>query len=149
MPVSGAKGAEARVVDVMTTPLVTVGHRTPVEEVWRLMRTRGIRHLPVLDDERQLVGMLTDHDLQHAILSRCVAGGGDETRRMMLDEMMTWGVIAVGRETRVREAGRIMWERRVGALPVTEEARVVGMITATDVLDCLLGSSGGGRGGPA
>jgi acetoin utilization protein AcuB len=136
------------VAELMKRSLVTIGHRTPLEEAWRLMRTRGIRHLPVLDDERRLVGIVSDHDLHQAILERCLdeepEGARAALRRLMVNEIMTWGVVAVSPETDLREAGRIMRDRRVGALAVAGEGRVVGMLTATDVLDRLLGASGGG-----
>jgi acetoin utilization protein AcuB len=49
-------------------------------------------------------------------------------------DVMTWGVVTVRPEAQIREAARIMRERKVGALPVVEGERVVGMLTETDVL---------------
>ena len=64
-----------RVAEVMTGPLVTIQHDTTVAAAWAIMRERGVRHLPVLDGHRRLLGMLTDHDLRHVVLERCQQEG--------------------------------------------------------------------------
>ena len=61
-----------RVADVMTGPLVTIGHDATIADAWRIIRSRQVRHLPVLDSDRRLIGMVTDHDLRLVILGRCL-----------------------------------------------------------------------------
>jgi len=147
------RGAEAdaddamRVDELMTRALVTIGHDATVVDAWTLMRTRQVRHLPVLDAERRLIGILTDHDLRQVILERAV---GEEPARsapplagLRVNEIMTWGVVMVRPDADVRDAARIMQERKLGALPVAEGGRVVGMLTATDVIEGLAAVPGG------
>ncbi|HEX4995024.1 MAG TPA: CBS domain-containing protein [Methylomirabilota bacterium] len=55
---------------------------------------------------------------------------------------MTWAVITVGPDADVRDAARIMHDRKLGALPVADEGRVVGVITATDVIRAVVGRGG-------
>ena len=138
-----------RVAEVMSGPLVTVGHDTTLADAWSIMRTRRVRHLPVLDADRRLIGMLTDHDLRAVILERCLQEEPDRLRgalaRMRVNEIMTWAVITVSPESDIRDAARIMHDRKLGALPVADAGRVVGMLTATDVIRAVVGIRGEGR----
>jgi acetoin utilization protein AcuB len=127
-----------RVSDLMTRPLVTVGHDATVADAWSIMRTRQVRHLPVLDADRRLIGILTDHDLRQVILERYVQEEPSELARSLarlrVNEIMTWAVITVSGDAEIRHAARIMHEHKLGALPVADGGRVVGMLTATDVI---------------
>ncbi|HZP36339.1 MAG TPA: CBS domain-containing protein [Methylomirabilota bacterium] len=133
------------VADLMTDPLVTIQHDTTVATAWTIMRERQIRHLPVLDDHRRLIGMLTDHDLRRVVLQHLEAAGPEELRatlaRLWVDEVMTWAVVTVTPERDIRDAARMMRDYEVGALAVVSEDRVVGILTATDVIEALLGSA--------
>jgi len=137
-----------RVAEVMTGPLVTIQHDTTVADAWSIMQARRVRHLPVLDGHRRLIGMLTDHDLRRVVLQRCEQEGPEELRarlgRLRVDEIMTWAVITVTPERDVRDAARMMRDYEVGALAVVSEDRVVGMLTTTDVIRAVVGSADGG-----
>jgi CBS domain-containing protein len=132
-----------RVDAVMTGPLVTIGHDATLAEAWRTMRARQVRHLPVLDADRRLVGMLTDHDLRLVILERYLQEEPEALARTLgrlrVNEIMTWAVVTVPPEADLREAARLMQKRGLGALPVAEGGRVVGMLTATDVIRAVVG----------
>ena len=133
-----------RVAEVMTGPLVTIQHDTTVAAAWAIMRERGVRHLPVLDGHRRLLGMLTDHDLRHVVLERCQEEGpeqlGARLAGLRVDEIMTWAVVTVTPDRDLRDAARMMRDYVVGALPVVDADRVVGMVTATDVIQAVVGS---------
>ncbi len=135
-----------RVDELMTRSLVTVGHDATVAEAWSLMRRRQVRHLPVLDTDRRLIGIITDHDLRQLILDRSVQEEPDQLvqslRRLRVNEVMTWAVITVPADADIRHAARIMRECRLGALPVADGGRVVGMLTATDVIQAVAGMPG-------
>lgn len=129
----------------MSRPVVPIAHTATLETAWRLMRERTVRHLPVIDADRRLVGLVTDHDLRQALLGPAaeepagalVAALG----RVRVNEVMTWGVITVGPASELRQAARIMRERGLGALPVVTEGRVIGIVTATDVIGALVGQT--------
>jgi acetoin utilization protein AcuB len=134
-----------RVADLMTGTLVTVGHDATVAEAWRIMLARQVRHLPVLDVDRRLIGIVTDHDLRLVILERCLdEGAGRVARalgRLRVNEIMTWAVITVGADAEIRDAARVMHDRKLGALPVVDDGRVVGILTATDVIRAVVGEA--------
>jgi len=144
-PEAPTRGKAGRVEDLMVHTLVTVAHDATLATAWRLMRTRQVRHLPVLDADRRLAGILSDHDLRQVILDPSLQAEpgrlANTLDRLRVDEIMTWGVITVQPETELREAARIMYERKLGALVVTARSRAVGMLTATDLIQALI--SGG------
>lgn len=133
-----------RVEDLMMVrPLVVIGHDATVADAWSLMRTRQVRHLPVLDADRLLIGILTDHDLRQVILGRLILEDPGKLPRTLahlrINEVMSWAVITVRPDADVRDAGRIMHEHKIGALPVADGGRVVGMLTATDIIEAVAG----------
>jgi acetoin utilization protein AcuB len=127
-----------RVADRMTRSVAVIRADALVHEAVEVMRTRKVRHLPVLDREGRLIGIVTDRDLRQVIFDPSIqerAGSLAETLgALRVRDVMTWGVITVRPGTGIREAARLMREQRIGALPVVEGDRVVGILTETDVL---------------
>jgi acetoin utilization protein AcuB len=137
-PGEGALSARL-VADHMVARVTTIGRDETVEAAWRRMRARGIRHLPVVGPEERLVGIVTDRDLRHVMLDPARRGGERhppvEAARQPVERIMTRSVVTVRADTDLRQAARLMHERRIGALPVLDDAdRVVGLLTETDVL---------------
>lgn len=130
-----------RVREIMTRPAVTIGWEQTVDAAWKLMRARKIRHLPVLDDAGRLVGIVTDRDLRQVVLDPAIRAElghrADALRTRPVREIMTWGVVTVRPDTEIRQAARVMHEQKIGALPVVERDRVVGMLTESDLLDAF------------
>ena len=130
--------AGIRVRDCMTRSAVTIHSDALVRGAVDMMRKRKIRHLPVVDRGARLVGIVTDRDLRQVVFD---PGSGDRLGglagalgALTVGEVMTWGVVTVRPETEIRRAARLMREQRIGALPVVEGGRVVGILTETDVL---------------
>jgi acetoin utilization protein AcuB len=146
VPASDDGLASLRVRDLMVRALVTVAHDAGLGTAENLMRTRGIRHLPVLDRTRRLVGILTDRDLRRTLLDPALHEPARQLpgrlERIKVRDVMTIGTLAVRPEMDVREAARIMHERDIGALPVVADAnRVIGMLTATDLVKHIVSRS--------
>ena len=130
--------AGIRVRDCMTRSAVTIHSDALVRGAVDMMRKRRIRHLPVVDRGERLVDIMTDRDLRHVVFDPCIQDRlGDlagALGALTVGEVMTWGVVTVRPETEIRRAARLMREQRIGALPVVEGGRVVGILTETDVL---------------
>jgi CBS domain-containing protein len=134
--------------DWMRQPVTTVSFETSVGQVAELMRARQVRHLPVLDRDGRLIGIVTDRDLRQVVFAPAIQERLPEAAELVaavpLAEVMTWHVVAVQPGTDLRQAARLMHERKIGALPVVEQERVVGILTETDVLRAfreMLGST--------
>ena len=126
------------VTEWMTRPAVTIRAAAPVREAAALMKAREIRHLPVVDDADRLVGIVTDRDLRQIVFDPAIQDRLGEVAEILegltVREVMTWGVVTVKPATGIRQAARLMHEQKIGALPVVEDGRVVGMLTERDVL---------------
>jgi len=133
------------VSDVMQSNVTAATLVTTLPEAMRLMRERGIRHLPVLQDGR-LVGIVSDRDVKRAMASTATSLEAHELRylldRLSVAEIMTRGVVTIGPMFPVEEAARLMVERKISALPVTEGERLIGIVTETDVLTLFVKAMG-------
>jgi CBS domain-containing protein len=127
----------------MRHPVVTIDSGAPARDAAALMRERGIRHLPVLDADQRLVGIVTDRDLRQVMLDVAIGRVDEDAARagsLRVRDVMTWAVVTVTQTTDLREAIGVMRERRLGALPVLDETgHVVGILTERDLLDVLQG----------
>lgn len=130
-----------RVKDLMTRSPVTARTETGVAAASRLMRERKVRHLPVVDGRGALVGIVSDRDLR-MLGAAPEATEGRAARRprkdVPLGRVMTWGVVTVQPETELRHAARMMQDQRIGTLPVVDRGRLVGLLSAVDVLGGLV-----------
>jgi acetoin utilization protein AcuB len=143
-----ARGRSTSVRDWMSRRVTTIRPDTRLGEAARLMRARKIRHLPVVDGAGRLVGIVTARDLRQALFAPAVQDQPDNLRGVLdglaVRDIMTRGVLSVRAATPVREAARLMHERKLGALPVIERDHIVGILTETDVLEAfqrLLGAT--------
>ena len=126
----------------MRTPVVTIPAETSVADAAALMRERAIRHLPVVDTQGRLMGIVTDRDLRQVVFDAAVRGHleADAPRlgALPVRDVMTWGVVTVTSTTDLHAAAALMRERRLGALPVLDDGRLAGILTEHDLLGALL-----------
>ncbi len=130
-----------RVKDRMHEALLTVAPDAGLAEAADLIAKHSIRHLPVVRGDR-LVGILTDRDLREAWPSQATSLAIREIRYKMdkvpVSEVMSKPVVTVTPRTPLSEAARLMQERKIGALPVVDAERLVGILTESDLLDTLV-----------
>jgi acetoin utilization protein AcuB len=127
-----------RVADCMTRGVTTVRADALARGAAEIMRTRRIRHLPVVNGDRGLVGIVTDRDLRQVLFDPLVqARAGrlaDRLKAMTVGDVMTRAVVTARPEMPLAEAARLMHEGKIGALPVVASGRVVGILSEIDVL---------------
>ena len=122
-----------RVRDVMTPDPFTLGRNDRLSIADDLMSQQRIRHIPVLDDDGHLAGIISQRDLFRGALLRAL-GYGSRAEQMMLQtvaikEAMTDEVVTTTPDTPLSDAAREMVERGVGCLPVIAGGQLVGIIT--------------------
>jgi acetoin utilization protein AcuB len=136
---------------LMTSEPLTVGPDTPVIEARRMMSERRIRHLLVTDGGR-LAGIVTDRDIRLNLPSPATSLSVWEMNyllaRLTVASVMTGSVITVGPERDAAEAARIMLDHKIGALPVVDAGKVVGIITEADILRAFTAMAGSGEARP-
>jgi len=137
-----------RVADCMTRGVATIHSDAPARGAVETMRTRRIRHLPVVDREGGLVGIVTDRNLRQVVFDPVVqARAGrhaDALKTVTVRDVMTQAVLAVQPDTPLRDAARRMHERKIGALRVVAGGRVVGILSESDVLKTFAQALGQG-----
>lgn len=126
-----------RVKEWMSASPITAAPDTSVAEARDLMQRQRIRHLLVTEGER-LVGIITDRDIRLTLPSPATSLSVWELNyllaKLTVGEVMTKPVITIEPGRPVEEAAHLMLERRIGALPVVEAGRLLGILTETDLL---------------
>ena len=126
-----------RVSEWMTPAPVSVAPSSSIPDVRELMLRRRIRHLPVVEEGR-LVGIITDRDVRTVQPSPATSLTAGEMNyllaRLTVRAVMTRPVLTVGPHEPLVEAVRLLLEHKIGGLPVVEGERLVGILTAGDLL---------------
>jgi len=126
----------------MSTQPVTIAADVTITKALQVMRQYEVRRLPVLDEEGNLVGIISEKDLLYASPSPATSLSIYEMHyllsRLRVTELMTTDPITVSPDTPLEEAARIMADNKIGGLPVMEGGRLVGIITETDIFKVFL-----------
>ena len=125
----------------MKSDPITVSPDDSFRHAMTLIRQRGIRHLPVVEDGR-LVGIVTDRDLRQSSPSPATSLEIHELHflleRVRIREIMTTKVHTVTPDTPIEEAARLMLRYKIGGLPVLQGDTLVGILTETDILKAFV-----------
>lgn len=124
--------------ELMSRPPVTAAPALSLPDAAHLMKSRGIRRLPVLDGDT-LVGIVTDRDLREAMPSKVsTLSPWEATTRLAaisVADVMRRSVLSTTEDTDARDAAYSMLQHKVGALPVVDASgKLVGLLTVSDVL---------------
>ena len=126
-----------KIKDWITREVVTIGPEASVKEAFGLLKSMGIRHLPVVKEGR-LKGIVTDRDLRRPKISD-VFKSWDELYRLndeiQVQDIMVAPAVTISEETTIQEAAKVMAQKRIGALPVTDKnGKLSGIISESDIL---------------
>jgi acetoin utilization protein AcuB len=134
-----------QVKEMMSREVVVIGPKEScLDAVVRMQRAR-VRHLPVVDRDGLLVGIVTDRDLRHHLFTpRVFEALGSTPVDVLLDgvrvaEIMAAQVVTIEAGASVGDAAGTMRKHRVGSLPVMEHGRLVGIVTEVDILRQIAG----------
>jgi CBS domain-containing protein len=132
------------VKDVMTTRVIWVKKDTTFREMAAALREYRISAFPVLDDDRKVIGVVSEADMlnKEALVDEPGVFGGILHRRdqakargITAGDLMTTAVVAVHPDDTVEHAAKLMYDRGVKRLPVTDQSgHLVGIISRADVL---------------
>ncbi len=113
-------------------------------EARSLIHDKGIRHLPVVDKENRLVGIVTETDIREAGPSDVAMLGVKELTNLLgtlkVSELMVprEKVITITPDTLIEEAIQLMHDNKIGCLPVVDQGKLYGIFTETDALAHLV-----------
>jgi len=101
------------------------------------MADRGVRHLPVVDGDHRIVGIVSDRDVRTAVgdVSRGADNASERVRTLRVADVMTRDAYTVNQNAPFSDVVKVFTDQRVGAVPVVDDSdHVVGIISYVDVL---------------
>jgi len=134
------------------TPKPIVGYPDmPVTEAQSLMRQNSVNHLPVLDKDRKLVGLLTPSSMARALPSDVSNFSQFEITyvlaKVKVGHIMVKDIITIDEDTAIEQAARVMSDRKIACLPVTRGDELVGIVTDQDLFTIMVDLLGARRPG--
>ena len=126
---------------IMSTQIVAIGAGDLLLTAHDIMRLGDVRHMPVVRSGR-LVGVVSERDLLRALPSHLGDGEVEGDRRFLnsvaVSRVMSSPAIVIDAKASVREAARVMAEKKIGCLPVLDDmGRLLGIVTETDILQVV------------
>lgn len=149
-----------KVSDIMVTDVVTVNEDTPVSAIAECLFNRGITGVPVVDGNGKLVGIITEGDLivrtarlhyptYIQFLDSLIYVQGTKKYEMELQkalattakDLMTTQVLTVTPDTDINDLATMMFEERVNPVPVTQDDKLVGIVSRADLIKLMVKES--------
>ncbi|RJQ55380.1 MAG: CBS domain-containing protein [Desulfobacteraceae bacterium] len=137
----------------MTPRVVTVEKDAGIFEAREKMENHNIRHLPVIEEDGTLIGIVTDRDIRSALPSKALYDiGGKEIKEridaLRVRDIMTSKPITVSPAHTIQDAILLIQQNKVGALPVVDERGILkGIISIRDLLRAFINVLGLGEPG--
>ena len=120
------------VEEVMSKNIFSLGRNDTLSVADELMKQQRIRHIPVVDSEGDLCGILTQRDLFRGVLLRSLGYGGRAEERLLdslaVKDAMHEDVLTIPPDSALSDAATLMLSGEVGCLPVIDGDRLIGRI---------------------
>lgn len=125
-----------KVRDVMTREVHTVERNDQIGLADRRMAEHRIRHLPVLDESGEVCAVVSQRDLFRGALLRTLGFGSraEETlmKQVVVKEAISGELVTIGPDAPLAEAAKLMFEKKIGCLPVIDDRKLIGILTEAD-----------------
>lgn len=126
----------------MTREVVTLDANEALVVADDVMGLARIRHMPVLDEDDAVIGLVSQRDLFRGALARALGYGEFAQKKLLgimrVKEVMTTELVTVPPETTLVEAAKLMTDRKIGCLVVVEEGKLAGILTESDFVQLVL-----------
>ncbi|WP_322555626.1 acetoin utilization AcuB family protein [Sporosarcina beigongshangi] len=120
--------------EIMIKNVTTLSPSDTVEDALQTMRHNKIRHVPIVTEEGEVVGIISDRDLKEIVPSSISEIKDHSIYTIKLAEIMTTNLIIGHPMDFVEEAAVIFYDNKIGELPIISNNKLVGIITETDLL---------------
>jgi CBS domain-containing protein len=114
--------------EIMVSNVVTVSPDVSVKEAVDTMNRYGIGCLVVME-KKDVVGIVTERDLLKRVLAKCT-----DPRNISVQEIMSKPLIIGKPDMQIQEVIKLMFDRRIKKLPITEKGKLLGLVTLTDLV---------------
>jgi acetoin utilization protein AcuB len=119
---------------IMSTTIIAISPDKRVGQALKLMQKHHIRHLPVME-KNHMVGWITSRDLREVLLASML-------EEIKVGDVMVQAPISVTPDTDVEEAARLIYEHKIGGMPVVEGSQLMGIITMHDLISAFISMLG-------
>lgn len=130
-----------QVRDYMTTKVTTLSDDARLLDAALLIRRTGKRHVPIVDGEGKVVGIISDRDVSRMAPSMLAKMTPEEYNAVFestpITVAMTRNPIVVSPDTPIKEAVGLLYGKKIGALLAVESGKLVGILTVSDMLGLL------------
>ena len=133
--------------EIMKSNVETLRPDDSIETAIRLMREKKIKHIPIVDDEMKILGIISDRDVKDAAPSILNEQSADFTLKNPVRQIMQKQVITGHPLDFVEEVAALFYEHRISCLPILKADKLVGIITETDLLYTLTQLTGANQPG--
>ena len=123
-----------KAADVMTKPVVAATPRASIRDITTQLLANGLSGIPVAEAHGTVLGMITEADIIRALLE------GKQLEAHTAQEFMTKVPVTVDVNARLAEVMKLLQEHHIIRVPVTEEGRLVGIISRTDIIQSQTGA---------
>jgi CBS domain-containing membrane protein len=128
--------SDLTVADLMTTDLFTLLEDDNITVADEMMKWRNIRHIPVINDRNEIVGIITNRDILKISVST-LAGISHKDQRLLHDkvrarDIMQNKILTIPENTPLYTAAKLLSSNKIGCLPIIKKGKLVGIITEAD-----------------
>lgn len=127
---------------IMTSPCTTIQSDKSIEDALVLMTQKEIRHLPIVDEDNQLLGIISDRDIKMALPSILSDDEPNKSLSLSVSKIMRRNVISCHPLDFVEDIALDFYEMSIGSIPVIRDNKVIGIVTQKDMLNTFLELTG-------
>jgi|SRR3954466_14860692 acetoin utilization protein AcuB len=130
------------VEEIMKTDVAVLLPTDTIADAIRLMDTRKIRHIPIVDQDKHLQGLITVAKIREATPSIFHANEHPEDLKKPLETIMEKNVITGHPLDFVEEAAGLFYEHKISCIPIINDGKLIGIVTETDLLRTMVELTG-------
>jgi len=122
------------VEEIMTTELITLSPNSTISEAVQIIKDNKIRHIPIVDENKKLVGLVSSKTLKNEISLNAITETGTPISEKKIEDVMIKNVITGHPLDFVEEIALTFYEMKISCLPILSGGQLVGLVTASDLL---------------
>ena len=122
--------------DIMTKRVICIGKETPIFEALKLMADNNVTGIPVVEDNKALIGILSEQDVLRLFHTF------DDEKDRTVNDFMTQPVIHFDENERLLDICYCLRDNSIRRVPVTSGGKVIGVVSRSDIIKCILRQAG-------
>ncbi|GEL77178.1 acetoin utilization AcuB family protein [Tenuibacillus multivorans] len=130
------------VEEIMKKEVITLLPNNTIKEALELLNHHHIRHIPIVNEDHNVVGIISDRDIRDAAPSTLEEKQNQDILNHNINSIMTSPVITVHPLDFIEEIASVFYEHEIACVPVTKDQQLIGIVTEKDLLYTLIQLTG-------